>query len=103
MSVYKLFNRAYRDYVRNDETLKQLNLIILAVAIGTLLFTAQGGVAFTGFASALGAGEFAFGLFSHFLSLRVFFKFIHLISQLKPVNIKQCLWSAVSSKDHYGS
>jgi len=64
MQVYSLFNRAYRDYVRSDETLKQLNVIILSAAIGTFLFTAQGGVAFTGYASSLGAGEFAFGVIS---------------------------------------
>jgi len=64
MSVYRLFNRAYRDYVRSDEILRLLNIIILSAAIGTFLFSAQGGVAFTGFASTLGAGEFAFGLIS---------------------------------------
>jgi MFS family permease len=39
-----------------------LNIIILSAAIGTFLFTAHGGVAFTGYASYLGAGEFAFGV-----------------------------------------
>ena len=62
MSVYRLFNRTYRDYVRSDEVLRMLNVIILSAAIGTFLFTAQGGVAFTGYASTLGAGEFVFGL-----------------------------------------
>ena len=62
MSFYRLFNRSYRDYVRSDEVLRQLNIIVLSAAIGTLLFTAHGGVAFAGYASALGAGEFAFGL-----------------------------------------
>lgn len=62
MYIYKLFNRSYRDYVRSDETLRMLNIIILSAAIGTFLFTAQGGVAFTGYASSLGAGEFVFGL-----------------------------------------
>jgi len=42
--------------------LRQLNIIILSAAIGTFLFTAQTGVAFAGYASALGAGELAFGL-----------------------------------------
>jgi len=42
--------------------LGQLNIIILSAAIGTFLFTAHGGVAFAGYASALGAGELAFGL-----------------------------------------
>jgi len=41
-----------------------LNLIILSAAIGTFLIAAQTGVAFTGYASALGAREFAFGLIS---------------------------------------
>jgi len=62
MSIYRLFDRGYRDYVRSDEMLKQLNIIILSAAIGTFLFTAHGGVAFAGYASALGAGELAFGL-----------------------------------------
>ena len=62
MSIYRLFNGAYRDYARSDKVLGQLNIIILSAAIGTFLFAAQGGVAFTGYASALGAGEFAFGL-----------------------------------------
>jgi len=64
MSIYRLFNGAYRDYARSDKVLGQLNIIILSAAIGTFLFAAQGGVAFTGYASALGAGEFAFGLIS---------------------------------------
>ena len=64
MSVYRLFNRAYRDYVRSDEVLKMLNIVVLSAAIGTFMFTATGGVAFTGYASSLGAGEFAFGLIS---------------------------------------
>ena len=64
MSVYRLFNQAYRDYVRSDEVLRMLNIIILSAAVGTFLFTAQGGVAFAGYASSLGAGEFAFGLIS---------------------------------------
>jgi len=64
MSIYSLFNRPYRDYVRSDEILRILNIIILSAAIGTFLFTAQGGVAFAGYASALGAREFAFGLIS---------------------------------------
>ena len=64
MSLYKLISRPYRDYIRSDETLRILNVIILSAAIGTFLFTAQGGVAFAGYASALGAREFAFGLIS---------------------------------------
>jgi len=64
MSLYNLFNRSYRDYVRSDEMLRMLNVIILSAAIGTFLFSAQGGVAFAGYASALGAGELAFGLIS---------------------------------------
>lgn len=48
--------------MRSDEMLRQLNVIILSAAIGTFLFTAHGGVAFAGYASALGAGELAFGL-----------------------------------------
>ena len=64
MSIYRLFNSSYRDYARSNEVLRQLNIIILSAAIGTFLFAAQGGVAFTGYASALGAREFAFGLIS---------------------------------------
>ena len=64
MFVYRLFNRTYRDYVRSDEILRLLNIIVLSAAIGTFLITAQTGVAFTGFASTLGAGELAFGLIS---------------------------------------
>ena len=60
--MYRLYNRAYREYVRSESVLQQLNLIVLAAAIGTFMFTAIGGVAFTGYASALGAGEFAFGV-----------------------------------------
>jgi len=62
MFVYKLFDRAYRDYVQKDDILRQLNIIVLSAAIGTFLFTAQGGVAFVGYASSLGAGEFVFGV-----------------------------------------
>lgn len=62
--VYRLFNRTYRDYVRSGEVLRTLNIIILSAAVGTFLFSAQGGVAFTGYASTLGAGEFAFGVIS---------------------------------------
>jgi len=64
MSVYRLFNRSYRDYIHDNEVLRTLNIIILSVAVGMFLFTIQGGVAFVGYASALGAGEFAFGLIS---------------------------------------
>lgn len=64
MSIYSLFNRAYKDYVRSDETLRTLNIMILAGAVGTFFFTALTGVAFTGFASTLGAGELAFGVIS---------------------------------------
>ncbi|MCL2821223.1 MAG: MFS transporter [Oscillospiraceae bacterium] len=64
MSFYNLISRPYREYIRSDETLRILNIIILSAAIGTFLFTAQGGVAFAGYASALGAREFAFGLIS---------------------------------------
>ena len=64
MSVYRLFNRSYRDFVHDGDVLHQLNVIILSVAVGMFLFTIMGGVAFTGYASALGAGEFAFGLIS---------------------------------------
>lgn len=62
MSVYRLFNRSYRDYVGDAELLRTLNIIILSAAVGTFLFAAQFGVAFTGYASALGAGEFVFGV-----------------------------------------
>ena len=64
MSVSKLFNRSYRDHIRDSETLRLLNIIILSVAVGMFMFTAIGGAAFTGYASALGAGEFTFGLIS---------------------------------------
>ncbi|MDR2546434.1 MAG: MFS transporter [Lachnospiraceae bacterium] len=64
MSIYRLFNHTYRDYVEDSEVLHLLNVIILSVAVGMFLFTAQSGVAFAGYASALGAGEFAFGLIS---------------------------------------
>jgi MFS family permease len=64
MSVYNLFNRSYRAHIRDSETLRLLNVIILSAAVGTFLFTAVGGAAFTGYASALGAGELAFGLIS---------------------------------------
>jgi MFS family permease len=64
MSVYNLFNRPYRNHIGDGETLRLLNIIILSAAVGTFLFTAQGGVAFAGFASALGAGELAFGIIS---------------------------------------
>jgi len=44
--------------------LRILNVIVLSVALGTFLFQAQFGVAFAGFISALGAGDFAFGVIS---------------------------------------
>jgi len=61
-SISKLFDRSYRDYVGTPELLRTLNIIILSAAIGQFLFAAQGGVAFTGYASSLGAGEFVFGV-----------------------------------------
>ncbi|MCL2249918.1 MAG: MFS transporter [Oscillospiraceae bacterium] len=64
MSFYKLFDRSYRDYVGEPELLRSLNVIVLSAAVGMFLFAAQGGVAFAGYASSLGAGEFAFGLIS---------------------------------------
>ena len=64
MSINRLFDRAYRDYVADGEVLRILNIIILSVAVGTFLFTAQLGIAFTGYISALGAGEFVFGVVS---------------------------------------
>jgi len=64
MWICKLFNRSYRGIVRSDELLKQLDLIALSAAIGAILFSTTGGPAFTGYASALGAGEFMFGLIS---------------------------------------
>ncbi|MCL2221343.1 MAG: MFS transporter [Oscillospiraceae bacterium] len=62
MFIYKLFDRSYRDYVGSAEVLRTLNIIVLSAAVGTFLFSAQFGVAFTGYASSLGAGEFVFGL-----------------------------------------
>ena len=64
MSVYRLFNSAYRDHVHDSDVLRTLNTMIMATAIGTFLFAAQGGVAFAGYASSLGAGELAFGIIS---------------------------------------
>ena len=64
MPAYNLISRSYRAHIRDGETLRLLNVIILSAAVGTFLFTAVGGAAFTGYASALGAGEFAFGLIS---------------------------------------
>jgi MFS family permease len=64
MSVYDLISRSYKAHIRDSETLRLLNVIILSAAVGMFLFTAVGGAAFTGYASALGAGEFAFGLIS---------------------------------------
>ncbi|MDR0292858.1 MAG: MFS transporter [Oscillospiraceae bacterium] len=64
MRVSGLFNRSYSLYVRDNETLRMLDVIVLSAATGMFLFAATGGAAFTGLASALGAGEFAFGLIS---------------------------------------
>jgi len=64
MSVYKIYDRAYKDYVPDNEILRILNIIVLSVAVGTLLFTAQLGIAFTGYVTALGAGELVFGIIS---------------------------------------
>ena len=64
MKIARLYNQSYRDHVSDEKTLNTLNIIILSSAIGTLLFSASGGAAFTGYASALGAKEFAFGLIS---------------------------------------
>ncbi|MCL1819315.1 MAG: MFS transporter [Oscillospiraceae bacterium] len=61
-SITNIISRSYRDHVRDGETLKMLNTMILAVAVGMILFTANGGAAFTGLASAIGTGEFAFGM-----------------------------------------
>jgi len=69
MFIYRVFNRAYRDYVHDAEILHALNIIVLSVVISTFFFTAQFGIALTGYASLLGAGEFAFGVIS---SLPVF-------------------------------
>ena len=63
-AIYRLFNRSYRDHIRDPELLRTLNIIILSAAIGTILFSSSSGAAFTGYASALGAGEFVFGLLS---------------------------------------
>ena len=64
MKICRLFNRSYRSIVRDDGLLRNLDLIALSAAIGTILFSNTGGAAFTGYASALGAGEFMFGLIS---------------------------------------
>ena len=64
MRICRLFNRSYRGIVRDDELLRNLDLIALSAAVGTILFANAGGAAFTGYASALGAGEFMFGLIS---------------------------------------
>jgi len=64
MWIAKLYNRTYRSIVRDDELLRNLDLIALSAAVGTILFSNAGGAAFTGYASALGAGELMFGLIS---------------------------------------
>jgi len=64
MWICRFFNRTYRSIVADDELLRNLDLIALSAAIGTVLFTNAGGAAFTGYASALGAGELMFGLIS---------------------------------------
>jgi MFS family permease len=64
MWICKFFNRSYRSEVRDDGLLRNLDLIVISAAIGTILFSNAGGPAFTGYASALGAGEFMFGLVS---------------------------------------
>jgi len=64
MWICKLFNKPYRIIVGDRELLRSLDLITLSAAVGTILFSNAGGAALTGYASALGAGEFMFGLFS---------------------------------------
>jgi MFS family permease len=64
MPITKLISRSYRAHIQDSETLRLLNVIILSAAVGMFLHTAVGGAAFTGYASALGAGEFSFGLIS---------------------------------------
>ena len=64
MWICKLFNRSYRSLLREEGLLRKLDLIVLSASIGTILFSNAGGAAFTGYASALGAGEFMFGLIS---------------------------------------
>ena len=64
MRICKLFNRSYRSIVHDDELLRNLDLIALSAAIGTILFSNTGGAALTGYASALGAGALMFGLIS---------------------------------------
>ena len=64
MKICRLFNRSYRGLVYDDELLHKLDIIVLSASIGTILFSSTGGPAFTGYASALGAGEFMFGLIS---------------------------------------
>ena len=64
MKICRLFNRSYRSIVQDEELLRNLDLIALSAAIGTVLTTASGGAPMTGYASALGAGAFMFGLVS---------------------------------------
>ena len=64
MWICRLFNRSYRGIVHDDELLRKLDLITISAAVGSILFSNTGGPAFTGYASALGAGEFMFGLIS---------------------------------------
>jgi len=64
LSFYRLYNRSYRDLVRDQGLLHQLDVIILAAAFGNMLFANTGGAAFTGYASAFGAGALMFGFIS---------------------------------------
>ena len=58
------FNGSYRSFVRSAELLRTLDLIVMSACVGTVLFANTTGAALTGYASALGAGDFMFGLFS---------------------------------------
>jgi MFS family permease len=61
---FHLFNRSYRYQAGSADIVRQLDIVIISGAIGTILFSNAGGAAFTGYASSLGAGEFVFGLIS---------------------------------------
>jgi MFS family permease len=62
--ISRLFNRSYRGYCQTEGTLRQLDIILVSAAFGNVLFANTTGAALTGYAAALGAGEFLFGVIS---------------------------------------
>ncbi len=62
MKSLRILDNLYDGYISDNNQRKNLNLVILAAAIGTIFFSQSTGAATTGLASAFGANDFVFGL-----------------------------------------